>query len=306
MLDSITSLALQRPLRIMAEDLNMPMLEVSDFETQLNEPFISDKTGKYTVNIRAQLVEILLQKARLCVLVNNSLSLNCTLTAWGNRSPSFNIIVASLSLAEWAEQLPSNCRYHLAEGENFHPSSDIILQNLFLHMLYHIILMSLHDLFLRSKRNTLCQLQNMPGNCVRECVRRVARIITSLSQCHQKTPSSNSGVATLLDSMAHNLEELMGNDVELWSECDFGYQVCIQALPGFRQSTYESDPSIACCSTAIECMHFTANQYIEHNASNKLDERSSHHEDRSISQPEGDKDKALEDGEFRLEDWLEL
>lgn len=130
-------------------------------------------------------------------------------------------------------------------------------------------------------------------------------MIANIHQNQQRPLCSNGGVAALLNRMTHILEELMGEDVELWVECDFGYYAYIQGLADLRDSGYESGSSIMFPDTAVSYMPFTLYSSIRY-TSTKLDHRASQRQDRSINQlEERDTDEALVDSELRLEDWLD-
>lgn len=96
------------------------------------------------------------------MFVNNLLRLHHISAAQDNESSSFNAIMVSLGLVDWAERLSSTCRHHLAIGENSYPSSSIALQKFILHMIYHIMHISLHRYFrdpncIHSPNNKVCQ-----------------------------------------------------------------------------------------------------------------------------------------------------
>lgn len=241
MLDSLTSLALRRPPRIIIESIDMPTLEASDIDSgEYLEEITTfsctlDKDRKHVSTTRPELVELLLQKTRLCVLVSHLLRLSYSSAARKANWSTNDTVALSLNLAEWAERLPSTCQYHLIAKQDPDINSSIILQRFILQMIYYIMLVSLQHFLSLSKPQALPRHRNASRRCVRECVRRVGKMISNMCQNKQGLLLPGTDVSGLLHTLTRVIDDIVeGQDEESWAESDFGFQACIQALDGIQ------------------------------------------------------------------------
>lgn len=254
MLDSITSLALRRLPRMTIESFDTPMLEVSDIDLvdYLEETSTSicslNKDWKYACATPPELVELFLQKARLCVLINHLLKLHYPSTARKANQKTNDTVALSLSLAEWAERLPSTCKYHLVAKQDLDTSSSITLQRFILHMIYYVMFISLQQFLSLSEPQALPQHRSISRRCVCECVRRVSKTTSNMYQNKLGHLLPGAGAFGLLHTLTRVIDDIVQvQDMESWAESEFGFQACIQALASLQD--FHTDPEFPTASS---------------------------------------------------------
>lgn len=253
MLDSMMSLALRQLPRMAIESFDVPMLEASDidpvdYREEKTSICSSNNDRKYAFATPPELVELFLQKSRLGVLVNHLLRLNYPFAAREANQKTNDAVSLSLSLAEWAERLPSTCKYHLIAKQDPDIDFSITLQRFILHITYYIILISLQHFLSLSKTRALPQDRSISRRFVCECVRRVSKTTSNMCQNKLGPLLPGTGAFGLLHTLTRVIDDILQvQDMGSWAESDFGFQACIQALAGLQD--LHTDPEFATASS---------------------------------------------------------
>ena len=258
------ALGISRPMRIKAEDYDVPMLTLEDFEIESlafeNGIAVSRSyPPSGTTATQIKLATLCIAKARLCQCIGHILSAHyVTLGAVspgkdGNTLSTVMLFPKRLEqtdelqlcdreLVEWFQSLPTCCLYRKLTPGNFdHSESSVIVQRALLHMVFLASVSALHRPYmLKSPETDSLRLWGMQQDISRKKVHEAARDIAKISfDLHNQNLDHylpTSGVAMLFPAIVIQLLNLKSRSDTVRVEALEMFGHCMQVVEKLQES----------------------------------------------------------------------
>ncbi|KAE9979715.1 hypothetical protein BLS_009528 [Venturia inaequalis] len=274
MRDRLIALGMRRPTRIKAEDYDVPMLTIDDFDLVAipdsvtcvpKDCHIARDTEK-----QRQLAVMCIEKARLCLCISHVLSKQyCVLNnhqGLVNDRTTMMLLPKKLDpgtcevkacddeLEKWLEELPEEAQRH----DTISGDASIDLNRALLHMVFFTTLSALHRPQVLPSAPT--PAPSRPGSydlldTSRRNVRRAATAITSLAQMLDNADLvkylPTTGVTVLLPAIIIHLLDIKAPEEDTRRDSLRGFCQCMQVMGKLRDLYAAADYSTAFLEAAI-------------------------------------------------------
>lgn len=270
MRDRLIALGMRRPTRIKAEDYDVPMLTIDDFDLSPlpeNTACIPrDCEVAWNVDLQRQLAVMCIEKAKLCLCISLVLSKQyCVLN--NNQGKSSDKTTMMLlpkkldpekcevkacdeQLQRWFDELPSEAQYN----EQLSGNNGIDLCRSLLHLVFYTTLSALHRPQVLPSIPTISAGEELL-DVSRRNVRRAANAITSIAQRLDERDLvkylPTSGVTVLLPAIIIHLLDIKAPDEETRRTSLRGFCQCMQVMGKLRDMYAAADYSTAFLEAAI-------------------------------------------------------
>ncbi|KAF2182235.1 hypothetical protein K469DRAFT_691463 [Zopfia rhizophila CBS 207.26] len=276
MRDRLIALGMRRPTRIKAEDFDVPMLTLDDFELAPIPDSISwlpsDCHVAKDVNMQRQLAIMCIQKAKLCLCISHVLSkqycvLNNNQGLMNDRTTMMllpkkldpetsEVKACDEELQNWVNELPEEAKYSdTPSGEDA-----LDLHRALLHMVFFTTLSALHrpQVLPSSQTGTTTTKLDIAQDLLdisRRNVRRAASAITSIAQRLDSLDLvrylPTTGVTVLLPAIIIHLLDIKAPEEETRRSSLRGFCQCMQVMGKLRDLYAAADYSTAFLEAAI-------------------------------------------------------
>jgi hypothetical protein len=279
MRDRLIALGMRRPTRIKAEDFDVPMLTLDDFEiAPLSESITcvpSDCRVARDVDLQRQLAIMCIEKARLCLCISHVLSKQyCVLnnTQEGNQNDRTTMMLlpkkldpetsevkaCDEELQDWVHKLPEDAKY----TDKYTGEKSLDVSRALLHMVFFTTLSALHrpqvlpsaqggPASMSGKVNIASDLLDVS----RRNVRRAASAITSIAQRLDSLDLvkylPTAGVTVLLPAIIVHLLDIKAPEEETRRTSLRGFCQCMTVMGKLRDLYAAADFSMAFLEAAI-------------------------------------------------------
>lgn len=276
MRDRLIALGMRRPTRVKAEDCDVPMLTMDDFDIVAIPESVScvpfDTLIARNRAHQRQTATMCIEKAKLCVCISHVLSkqycvLNNQLGMSNERTTMMllpkkgepetdELKACDDELQRWLDELPEEAKYE----ENLTGNPAIDLNRTLLHMIFMTTLSALHRPQVlpseppkaeRSANGSTPELLEIS----RKNVRRAAFAITNMAQqldAHDLVRYlPTTGVTVLLPAIIIHLLDIKSPDEETRRNSLRGFCQCMQVMAKLRETYAAADYSTAFLEAAI-------------------------------------------------------
>jgi hypothetical protein len=274
MRDRLIALGMRRPTRIKAEDYDVPMLELDDFEIVAIPESVTcvpaDCLVARDVEMQRQMAVMCIEKAKLCLCISHVLSkqycvLNNNQGIVNDRTTMMllpkkldpetcEVKACDNELQTWMDNLPEEAQHR----DTFTGCPAIDLNRALLHMVFYTTLSALHrpqvlpSAPAASPSNAeACELLE----CSRRNVRRAATAITSLAQALDAADLvkylPTTGVTVLLPAIIIHLLDIKAPEEGTRRNSLRGFCQCMQVMGKLRDLYAAADYSTAFLEAAI-------------------------------------------------------
>ena len=274
MRDRLIALGMRRPTRIKAEDYDVPMLTIDDFELAYIPESVScvpaDCTIARDLEKQRQLAIMCIEKAKLCLCISHVLSKQyCVLNnhqGLVNDRTTMMLLPKKLDpdtcevkacddeLEKWLEELPEEAQ----RQDEFTGDASIDLNRALLHMVFFTTLSALHRP--QVLPSVPAASPSTPGaydllDTSRRNVRRAATAITSLAQSLDNADLvkflPTTGVTVLLPAIIIHLLDIKAPEESTRRDSLRGFCQCMQVMGKLRDLYAAADYSTAFLEAAI-------------------------------------------------------
>jgi Fungal specific transcription factor domain len=281
MRDRLVALGMRRPTRIKAEDYDVPMLTLNDFEIQIlsddNTSISEDCTLIRDINMQKDLAVMCMAKARLCLIISHVLSAQYSVLVKYQAAQQgqdcntrSNVMLfpkkhdqidevkrCDQELTEWFEGLEPQAQYRKPNGEDSKPGrSSIIVQRGLLHMVYYATLSALHrPQVLPSAEITALEkcreLQDVSRKKVREASREITSISVELYNLRLSRFLPTTGVTVILPAIIIHLLDIKSSSQLTRDAALQGFCHCMRVLERLRENYAAADYATQFLEAAI-------------------------------------------------------
>lgn len=274
MRDRLIALGMRRPTRIKAEDYDVPMLTIGDFDLVAIPDSVtcvpSDCHIARDVDKQRQLAIMCIEKAKLCLCISHVLSKQyCVLNnhqGLVNDRTTMMLLPKKLDsgtcevkacddeLEKWLEELPEEAQ----RQDTFSGDASLDLNRALLHMVFFTTLSALHRPQVLPSAPVAAP--STPGACdlldtSRRNVRRAATAITSLAQMLDNADLvkylPTTGVTVLLPAIIIHLLDIKAPEEDTRRDSLRGFCQCMQVMGKLRDLYAAADYSTAFLEAAI-------------------------------------------------------
>jgi hypothetical protein len=274
MRDRLIALGMRRPTRIKAEDYDVPMLTIDDFDLVAIPDSVTcvpaDCNIARDVEKQRQLAIMCIEKAKLCLCISHVLSKQyCVLNnhqGLVNDRTTMMLLPKKLDpetcevkacddeLEKWLEELPEEAQ----RMDTFSGDASIDLNRALLHMVFFTTLSALHRPQVLPSAPTAAP--STPGaydllDTSRRNVRRAATAITSLAQALDNADLvkylPTTGVTVLLPAIIIHLLDIKAPEEDTRRDSLRGFCQCMQVMGKLRDLYAAADYSTAFLEAAI-------------------------------------------------------
>jgi len=274
MRDRLIALGMRRPTRIKAEDYDVPMLTIDDFDLVAIPDSVScvpaDCTVARDVEKQRQLAVMCIEKAKLCLCISHVLSKQyCVLNnhqGLVNDRTTMMLLPKKLDpetcevkacdneLEKWLEELPVEAQ----RVDTFSGDASVDLNRALLHMVFFTTLSALHRPQVLPSAPSASP--STPGaydllDTSRRNVRRAATAITSLAQMLDNADLvkylPTTGVTVLLPAIIIHLLDIKAPEEDTRRDSLRGFCQCMQVMGKLRDLYAAADYSTAFLEAAI-------------------------------------------------------
>lgn len=290
MRDRLVALGMRRPTRIKNTDFDVPMLEVSDFETAVLPPGPSCIPPECRVlrdqDMQRQLAVMCIEKTKLCICVSHVLSVQYSvlnnnhgvtneegntrttgfLVAKSADSATSEVQTCDKRIQEWAEELPEEAKYVTPTWQDMDNGSEsLVLNRSLLHMVYHATLSALHrPQVLPSAsiqpRQTHSDLLEHSRKTVRTAATEITSIAFALFNLDMVRFLPTTGITVLLPAIIIHLLDIKASDEATRRTSLQGFCQCMQIMSKLRDIYAAADYSTAFLEAAIRKAEITLPQ----------------------------------------------
>jgi hypothetical protein len=274
MRDRLIALGMRRPTRIKAEDYDVPMLTLDDFEIFAIPDSVTcvpaDCLVARDVELQRQMAVMCIEKAKLCLCISHVLSkqycvLNNNQGAVNDRTTMMllpkkldpetcEVKTCDNELQQWMEDLPKEAQH----PETFTGCASVDLNRALLHMVFYTTLSALHRP--QVLPSAPAASPSSPDafdllECSRRNVRRAATAITSLAQALDSADLvrylPTTGVTVLLPAIIIHLLDIKAPEEGTRRNSLRGFCQCMQVMGKLRDLYAAADYSTAFLEAAI-------------------------------------------------------
>lgn len=282
MRDRLVALGMRRPTRIKNADFDVPMLEVSDFETTVlrDGPSCIPADCKIlrSSEMQRQSAMMCIEKAKLCICMSHVLSVQYSvlnnnhgvvsdeggstkttvhLVAKQRNPQSDEVQTCDSELQLWRDSLPEEAQYVIPSFNDVETGNEsIVLNRSLLHMVYYATLSALHrPQVLPSTAIPARQIASDQLEHSRKAVRLAASEITSISyrlfNLDMVRFLPTTGITTLLPAIIIHLLDIKAPDEATRRSSLQGFCQCMQVMGRLRDIYAAADYSTAFLEAAI-------------------------------------------------------
>lgn len=282
MRDRLIAMGMRRPTRIKDGDFDVPMLEPSDFETEVlangNHVVPSGCTLVRDTKMQQELADMCVQMAKLCVLVSHMLDAQYSVLNRDRNRPGAptkstrmlslkqnmddgqikSVQAVDAELAAWAVALPESCKYKpLTLADIQGGRSPIAVQRNHLHMIYQTAVSALlRPQFLSSSPMQAPAVPKAVQEICRFKVRNAATQITRMAaEMHcfgLDIYLPTTGVTVVLPAMIMHLLHMKDPVCETRDEAREGFDQCMSVLHKLREIYAAADFAISFLEVALK------------------------------------------------------
>jgi hypothetical protein len=274
MRDRLIALGMRRPTRIKAEDYDVPMLELDDFEIVAIPDNITcvpaDCLVARDVEMQRQMAVMCIEKAKLCLCISHVLSkqycvLNNNQGIVNDRTTMMllpkkldpetcEVKACDSELQYWMDNLPEEAQHR----DTFTGCAAVDLNRALLHMVFYTTLSALHRPQVLPSAPAASP-SNAEAHDLLECsrrnVRRAATAITSLAQALDSADLvkylPTTGVTVLLPAIIIHLLDIKAPEEGTRRNSLRGFCQCMQVMGKLRDLYAAADYSTAFLEAAI-------------------------------------------------------
>jgi hypothetical protein len=274
MRDRLIALGMRRPTRIKAEDYDVPMLELDDFEIVAIPDNITcvpaDCLVARDVELQRQMAVMCIEKAKLCLCISHVLSkqycvLNNNQGIVNDRTTMMllpkkldpetcEVQACDTELQFWMDNLPEEARHR----DTFTGCAAVDLNRALLHMVFYTTLSALHRPQVLPSAPAASPSNSEAQDlleCSRRNVRRAATAITSLAQALDAADLvkylPTTGVTVLLPAIIIHLLDIKAPEEGTRRNSLRGFCQCMQVMGKLRDLYAAADYSTAFLEAAI-------------------------------------------------------
>lgn len=281
MRDRMIALGMRRPTRIKAEECDVPMLTVDDFELQSLSDDITwipaDCTPARSVETQRSLALMCIEKAKLCLCISHILSAQYSVPDQHigdeiNPSTRATVLLPKAldreadefkrcqdELKSWFDNLPEQTQMQgcLAHGA-YRANASIILNAALLHMVYYTAVSALYrpqSIQDTSGNEPVGTSKDEPSNPCLDIVRNASSEITQLAKVLLDADFvrflPTAGVTVLLPAIIGHMVYINATDPDTRTKALQGFCQCIQALSRLRDIYASADYTLAMLEVAV-------------------------------------------------------
>ncbi|KAI5370523.1 hypothetical protein Slin14017_G014020 [Septoria linicola] len=281
MRDRLVALGMRRPTRIKNADFDVPMLDISDFESAVlpDGPSCIPADCKLLrdLDMQKQLNVMCIENAKLCICMSHVLSVQYSvlnsnhgvLSEEGSTKTTVHLVAkkrdpeqtevqtCNNELEQWKTELPEEAQYAVPSWSDVDSGKDaIVLNRSLLHMIYYATLSALHrPQVLPSTALLPRQQQTSQLDHSRKAVRLAASEITSIAyrlyDLDMVRYLPTTGITVLLPAIIIHLLDIKAPDEVTRRTSLQGFCQCMQIMSKLRDIYAAADYSTAFLEAAI-------------------------------------------------------
>jgi len=276
MRDRLVAIGMRRPMRINHVDFNMPMLELSDFETDALPPELSRMLGGCPAvrdsSKRVTLAKMCIGLAKLCVCITKILVVQYStlghkigatqettmrLVPKKTATDPCDVIRCDRELEEWHKELPRDLHYFAPDSHERITTNDGEVVNLHRALLTGVYLTAISALHRPQMLPSMPNLEIAPElrELSRRKVREAADDITDMYKdlyAHDLIRYlPNTGVTCLLPAIIIHLLDIKSDDPNIRQVSLRKFQFCMQALQRLREMYASADFAFSFLDAAV-------------------------------------------------------
>ena len=283
--DRLIALSSRKPLRIRADDFDVPMLVLDDFDVQSLSPkllrLLGDCAAAKNVATKTTLARLCIEKAKLCICIGHVLTLQYSLSAPNSGStletsmmlsPNGPSSAAKLSkvmecdqeLSSWYDNLPPDCCFHPSRLNNqridAHTDNELVVHCTTLGMIYSTTMSALHRPQILPEppsQLTAKSLQELSRLRVKNAATQVTEVAQVLQDHNLTRFLPPIGVTVLIPAVLVHLLDVKSDDRDVREISLKRFHQCMQILHRL-QETY------AAADSAMSFLQAVANVTIPH------------------------------------------
>lgn len=282
MRDRLIALGMRRPTRIKDEDFDVPMLEPSDFETEVladdNRIVPSECTLVRDTNMQQELAEMCVQKAKLCLLISHMLKAQYSVLIRDRTRPEAptkstmmllpkkdmddaqirSVQDVDAQLSAWFTALPKSCEYRsLAIADVEGGRSPVAVQRNLLHMVYQTTISALHrPQFLPSSPMQAPAVsravQAISRSKVRNAATQITRMAAEMYRFGLESYLPTTGVTVVLPAMIMHLLHMKDPVLKTREEAREGFSQCMNVMVKLREIYAAADFAVGFLDSALK------------------------------------------------------
>lgn len=290
MRDRLVALGMRRPTRIKNTDFDVPMLEVSDFETAVLPEGPSCIPADCRVlrdyDMQKQLAVMCIEKTKLCICMSHVLSVQYSVlnnnhgatSEEGSTKTTQHLVAKTLDpemnevqacdkeIQEWEQNLPEEARYVTPTWRDMDSGNEsVVLNRSLLHMIYFATLSALHrPQVLPSAsvppRQTHTELLEHSRKTVRTAASEITSIAYALFNLDMVRFLPTTGITVLLPAIIIHLLDIKAPDEATRRASLQGFCQCMQVMGKLRDIYAAADYSTAFLEAAIRKAEITLPQ----------------------------------------------
>lgn len=290
MRDRLVALGMRRPTRIKTADFDVPMLNISDFESAVlpEGPSCIPAECKLLRNLDMQkkLAVMCIESAKLCVCMSHVLSVQYSVlnnnhgvvNDEGSTKTTVRLVAKKLEpgvnevqtcdkeLQQWRDELPQEALYVAPTWQDVDAGNEsVVLNRSLLHMIYYATLSALHrPQVLPSTAMPPRQTQSDMLDHSRKAVRLAASEITSIAyglfNIDMVRFLPTTGITVLLPAIIIHLLDIKAPDEATRRSSLQGFCQCMQIMGKLRDIYAAADYSTAFLEAAIRKAEITLPQ----------------------------------------------
>lgn len=276
MRDRFIAIGMRRPMRINDGDFDVPMLELSDFETDILPAELTRMLGgcpaaKDTAK-RITLAKMCIGLAKLCVCISQVLAVQYStlshkigatqettmrLVPKKSAADTCDVIRCDRALDAWLSDLPRDLHYFARDSRERKSSTDGEVINLHRAVLTGIYLTAISALhrpqILPSAPNIVVapELRELSKRKVREAANDITDMYKDLYAHDLIRYLPNTGVTCLLPAIIIHLLDIKSNDPNTRQASIRKFQFCMQALQRLREVYASADFAFSFLDAAV-------------------------------------------------------
>lgn len=255
--DRLLAIGIRRPARIRAEDFDVPVLTLGDFEMEPLEndilrylvplPLSDDSPTKTTLGL------CFIELTRLCVHIGDILSTQYSVLGNPARGAEENITMMVMprrsakqmqematcdrNLEDWLQNLNPECRYNNSHKEKSPSQRVLQLHQSLLHMIYLTAMVILHRPQALRARSIVSESGvdcNVSRKNVSKAAASITEIVYDLQQRNQLCFASTSAIPAILSATLIHLIDIRYSEEEIRYTCIGRFYQCWQSLQYLR------------------------------------------------------------------------
>ncbi|KAJ5166551.1 Cutinase transcription factor [Penicillium canariense] len=272
--DRLIALGMRRPMRVMDDDCDVPMLALDDFEFRTFSPeivkMIGDSEILQNVSHQRELALMFIEKAKLCLCVSHVLSAQYSVLShkFGGTMETTMMLVPKKSTAEtfevrrcdqeledWLANLPVETQYSPSGGSKLSEASEVLHSHrALLKMVYLTTSSALHRpqvLPAVPYPSVDAELQDLSRNKVRFAAVEITNIAQDLHLLDLTRYYPTTGVTVLLPAVIIHLLDIKSSDPSVRMTSLQRFYQCMRILQRLREIYASADFATSFLEAAI-------------------------------------------------------